>query len=84
MKREDAEKFLEENSVELEGLGDQFNKHPNKIYSFVCFFVGFVSLLMTEFSAGFYIPTVLGVLCSYYFSRQVEWEDQEGEEESDE
>jgi len=79
----EAEEILDSHSVEMEGLNEQFDRHPNKIYSFVCFATGFLSLLMTQYSAGFYIPTVLGVLASYYFSRQVEWED-EGEEVSEE
>ena len=71
-------------AIDLEPLGDQMEGHEYKIYSFLCFFVGFVSLLMTEFSVGFYVPTALGLFCSYYFSRKVEFEDdEEGGSESE-
>lgn len=61
-----------------EDIPDEWLEHTYKIYSFLSFFAGFVFLLMTPIHDIFYVGAVLGLIWSYWLSRKVEWDHEEG------
>lgn len=69
-----------ENFYDPEELPDMWTDHTYKIYSFLAFLGGFVSLLASSIHDIFYFGAVLGLIASYWLSRKVEWEEDGGSE----